>query len=936
MTIFRRLSAGPSMAVVCAALWAASPSAGAQTVLNFQTPEYYSQEGLQQINAAQAYAWGYTGSGVTVGLLDSGIAASHPEFLGQLTGGYDFILNAPVGPGIGFDEEGHGSHVSGIIAARRDNVGMHGVAFDARLFSVRMKDTENDDDDFAPGWNLLAAQKLAIINNSLGVNDCPDKPGPCNVGEYTSTSALAAFPKTIGAMRNVADSGALMVFATGNESQPNPDLLGGAPYLFPELKDSWLAVAAVGPDNRITNYSNRCGVAQAWCLSAPGGGDDQDKFGIYSVNAQGGYVRFSGTSMASPHVAGAAALVKQAYPYFTAHNLQQTILTTATPLGDPTVYGWGLLNVGKAVRGPAQFVDTFDVDTQGYSSTFYNDISGSGSLVKRGAGQLTLVGVNTYTGPSQVQGGKLVVNGSQVSAVQVAAAGTLGGSGRVGGLDNAGTVTPGNSVGVLTVDGDYVSRPGSLYQVEANAGGNDQIRVGGKATLNGGTVEIRANELFSVGSLYPIVTAAGGIEGQYDEARTQQGLVFLKPALNYSLPGTLQLAIARSDATFAQYLATPNQKAVGNAMDAVSGTPPAGLKPLYDLILNGTFDTLPSNMDQLSGELHASTQSALLNTGSLVQRTLGQRMRGNLGAGLVAGAPIAQASGAMPAGAMPTSSAYPLWASVVGNWNTLKDNGNAAQVKTDTAGLFLGGDAAMGKGWRLGAALGYTEGRINVDDRLSRSNVKSYTGALYGARSWALSTGSSLNLLAGAAYTHHAIDSRRNLTFGGSQTLKADYAAQAVQLFSELGYAMPVGQSSVIEPYAGLAWLNQRSKGFTEEGGIAALQAGSHTDRLTTLTLGLRGKTTLDIADKQTTLTAGLGWRHANGDLDPSRRMSFVQASNVAFTVTGAPIAKDAAVVDLGAQVALGKQAALGLGYSAQFGKGSVDNSGSLFLRVRF
>ena len=187
-----------------------------------------------------------------------------------------------------------------------------------------------------------------------------------------------------------------MVFATGNESQPNPDFLGGAPHLFPELKDSWLAVAAVGPDNQITAYSNRCGVAQAWCLSAPGGGDgDQDRFGIYSVNAEGGYMRASGTSMASPHVAGAAALVKQAYPYFTAHNLQQTILTTATYMGSPEIYGWGMLNVGKAVRGPAQFVETFDVDTQGYSSTFYNDISGAGQLIKRGAGQLTLLGTNT-------------------------------------------------------------------------------------------------------------------------------------------------------------------------------------------------------------------------------------------------------------------------------------------------------------------------------------------------------------------------------------------------------------------------------------------------------------------------------------------------------------------------------------------------------------
>src|SRR3546814_17627086 len=84
-------------------------------------------------------------------------------------------------------------------------------------------------------------------------------------------------------------------------------------------------------------------------------------------------------------------------------------------------------------------------------------------------------------------------------------------------------------------------------------------------------------------------------------------------------------------------------------------------------------------------------------------------MRANLGAGMQAGAPTAQASGAV-AGYMPTSGAYPLWAQVVGTWNELDDDGNAAKVKSDTAGLFLGADTAVGQGWRLGAALGFTDG----------------------------------------------------------------------------------------------------------------------------------------------------------------------------------------------------------------------------------
>ncbi|HWL27915.1 MAG TPA: S8 family peptidase, partial [Burkholderiaceae bacterium] len=318
------------------------PTSAAWASSIFDTIEYRRQEGLALINAAEAYSLGYSGQGVTVGVLDSGIAALHPEFRGKIAGGYDFLSGRPVSELDGIDTDGHGSHVNGIIGARRDGVGMHGVAYDARLFSVRYDDESDDGDDderaLAAGWNLLASQRLAIINNSLGYNDC-DSPSdfPCNVNDYTATEAAEKYPLTVDAFRHVAESGALMVFATGNESQPHPDLLGGAPHLFDELKRNWLAVTSVSIDGQPTDYANHCGVAMEWCLAAPGGGDDEPVHGVYSVNSKGGYIRHSGTSMASPTVAGAAAVVKQAFPYFNAFHLQQTLLTTATDIGVPDV-----------------------------------------------------------------------------------------------------------------------------------------------------------------------------------------------------------------------------------------------------------------------------------------------------------------------------------------------------------------------------------------------------------------------------------------------------------------------------------------------------------------------------------------------------------------------------------------------------------------------
>ncbi|HUH86720.1 MAG TPA: autotransporter outer membrane beta-barrel domain-containing protein, partial [Pusillimonas sp.] len=173
-------------------------------------------------------------------------------------------------------------------------------------------------------------------------------------------------------------------------------------------------------------------------------------------------------------------------------------------------------------------------------------------------------------------------------------------------------------------------------------------------------------------------------------------------------------------------------------------------------------------------------------------------------------------------------------------------------------------------------------------------------------------------------------------TVGGSQTLKADYHAHTTQFFTELGYAMPLGRHSVLEPYLGVGRISQKTKGFSESGGPAALQGESHTDDITTFTLGLRGHTAIELGAHQAHVFAGLGWRHASGDVDPGRRLSFVQGGGSAFKVAGAPLAKNAALADLGVQVAVGRNTAMGLGYSGQYGKDSTDHSAQFFLRTRF
>ncbi|MCX5566665.1 S8 family serine peptidase, partial [Alcaligenes faecalis subsp. phenolicus] len=231
----------------------------------WRTKEYKRQPGLDMINAGKAYSLGFTGKSVTVGILDSGIEAKHPEFTGAIAGGFDFNTDTHYANGQGVDSNppiGHGSHVAGIIGARRDGFGMHGVAFNSQLFAVAYLESEGVEGDrvLSEGWNYLAQFKLPIINSSLGLNNCRNSTTPpCHVLDYGSAqSALDRQPLIIESFKNSVQAGTLMVFATGNEKQDHPDFLAGSPHWFPELKDNWLAVTALGEEGNLASYANKC------------------------------------------------------------------------------------------------------------------------------------------------------------------------------------------------------------------------------------------------------------------------------------------------------------------------------------------------------------------------------------------------------------------------------------------------------------------------------------------------------------------------------------------------------------------------------------------------------------------------------------------------------------------------------------------------------
>lgn len=279
-----------------------------------------------RVGAFKPRPWAARGTNVTIAIIDSGIRRDHIDFAGAITGGYNAFTNQ-TGTGAVNDTSGHGTHVASLAAARANGVGMVGVASNARILPVQVFQGSSTSDFFvARGINYATSQRAFVMNLSLG-------------GSTMS-------PTIRTALQGAQAAGLLMVIAAGNEGQANPS--------FParHAAEAWargqiIAVGAVDANNVIANFSNRAGDTRNFYLVAPG----VNLIGAYPT-APNAYAYMSGTSMAAPVVAGAAAVVKSAWPYLTAPKVAEVLFVTATDLGakgiDP-IYGRGLLNLEKAL-----------------------------------------------------------------------------------------------------------------------------------------------------------------------------------------------------------------------------------------------------------------------------------------------------------------------------------------------------------------------------------------------------------------------------------------------------------------------------------------------------------------------------------------------------------------------------------------------------------
>ena len=580
----------------------------------------------------------------------------------------------------------------------------------------------------------------------------------------------------------------------------------------------------------------------------------------------------------------------------------------------------GTLNAAQVNLG--QFAQiNFSHNSTNYA--FAPKLAGTGTIAQFNGTTILTADSSAFSGQTVVGGGTLAVNGSLGGTLNVLADGRLRGIGTIGDTAVSGTIAPGNSIGTLNVAGNILFNPNSIYEVEANAAGQaDKIVATGTATINGGTVKVLAGAgNYAPATTYTILTANGGRTGTFGGVTSN--LAFLDPTLSYD-PNNVYLKLTRNSIGFANVGITPNQIATGNGAESL-----ALGNQVYNAVLNLSGAMAQYAFDQLSGEIHASARTALIEDSHFVRNAAIDRLRAAFNdVGASTAAAMAYYHGGPQAVAAATER-LAFWGQGFGSWGRTEGDGNAARLSRSTGGFLVGADGQAFETWRLGLLAGYSHTNFKVGERDSSGSSDNYHVGLYGGTRWG-----DLAFRTGAAYTWHDLSTSRSVIFPGfADSLTRNTNDGTAQVFGELGYGIRAGIVA-FEPFANLAYVSLATDGFREQGGAAALSGASATTDATFTTLGLRGANAFTLGSANAAARGTVGWRHAFGDVTPLALLAFAGADP--FTIAGVPITRDAAVFEAGLDFALSPSAIAGISYGGQFGSGFSDQSVKANFNLKF
>ena len=872
---------------------------------------------LQAINALGVED---TGRGVRIGIVDSGVNRAHPTLAGRVVASYTYV-NPQANDLRRDDVVGHGTTVASLAAGGSWNGARMGVAPGAEIVSARIiADRRPTDDGSGNGNAVSGAVGLAPVHQDLiaaGVRVMNNSWGGLYWNELSTTAAIAAEYRPF-----IVQHGGLVVFATGNEGRADPSNMaalpsrpgadGGRPAA--DLQRGWLAVTAVdtvNPTERAA-YANACGEAADYCLAAPGTAVYLDPQATTAAGSSTDLFYGWGTSYAAPLVSGAAAVVWGRFPYFDNDLIRQTLLGTARDIGAPgvdPVFGHGLLDVARAVQGPASFAwgdVNVTVDRLGLDSVWRNDISGAGGLVKKGPGALGLSGRNAYTGQTRIERGTLALHGATITSDVTlvaqpdqptgAALQFMSGASRVGGsVDNAASVilvSPGINA---RIDGNYVQRDGAQMVVALGA---NALTVGGAARLEGGGVLVHGalpGYVPTDGMRQGLIRAEAGLSGQFTQApAAQNGVTLLQAGYGYDANAAwlelTRVSVTQAAAALGSEARMSAQRVerAFERMDALGGARDPALADAAGQLqaAAGGEAALAARLDSLSGKAHAMAMQASFDTLQAGRRAVASRF------GEVQQRPALR--GAWQSSNAPGQGAF---------------SGNPAPSEGFTAGH----DVALGSNGVMGAAFSQTRSGAGAEVAAGHLQDRQMQAQLYAG--WTAGRAYALMQLGSGTYQRRL---QRQLLLGTMPIgAEARYGGTLAMAGLESGMRFGDARASWT-PYVGIDHARIDNEGFAEGGGLGfGLRMQDSTLRRTTAVAGLRGERQWGSWQWQ-----GYGeWQRPVASAGFNAQASFTGIESWAPLFSGG-LPRAYGVLGVALQTAIGRDGLLSFGYDRRLGGG--------------
>jgi autotransporter-associated beta strand protein len=769
------------------------------------------------------------GTDGVIGVVSTGVSGDAAELAGRPVRQFTYVDAATNDLGVA-DKAGVGTDLARVLLERPGELSS-GIALanGANIVSARL--VPDAMSNAALGDSQAAPSRLRTMHDDLvsaGVNVMLNAWGRTPWSDAATTDAYVSAYRPF-----VVDHDGLMVFAAGDQASTQPSTIAALPGHSANaavLEGGWLTVAALDTlvPTRLAPYANACGDAARFCMVAPGdlalAASAGNSSAIRSVN---------GSAFAAAQVAGAAASLREKFPYMSANQIRQILLGNAVDLGAPgadATFGWGLLDFDRSMRGPAKLLwGDFEVTIPaGTHSVWWNDMSGPASVIVGSdedtagtleSASLRISGNNTFTGSMHIKSGLTVsINGTMTAPITVDDGayfyawevtlrapvmnrGVMQVNSSFG--DQVHTFLEGDvtNEGVLVnreqantrLMGNLFLKPSGTFMV--NALGNDPLRVKGRIEIAGDLYIADLAEGYVARNRTEILVGEGGITGQFANAYSAP---MLDATIGYDAH-TVWLDVARIDARGVQGVtyspasfgaAQRVERAFGRLDDIVLSSPAGALPTAFSAAaaqLQGAANAaaVERSLDSLSGELHDADGAFALMAADGNRNAIESRVDA-LGQGIAAGAWSQSLDG-------------------IRQWS-------AFDVSTN--GWMLGFDQRGNDGMTIGASLSETSGDAWHSQRFDRERNRQVDGQLYA--SWRLDD--DAYVLGAVAFGHMQRWLQREVLLGDeAYRVSSDYAHRYGALSLQTGRNLRFGTGTVT-PYIGAQALRLDRDGFSEEG----------------------------------------------------------------------------------------------------------------------